>query len=527
MQIAYFDCFSGISGDMTLGALIDAGADVTLIQSAIASMDLGNVRISVSNTTKRGFRGKLLSIEHPPEHSHRFLRDILFLIRKARISTQAKDLAMRLFEKIARAEAKVHGSSIDKVQFHEVGAIDSIVDIVGVAVAWDILQIKQAYASPIPTGSGKIQIAHGLVSVPAPATAELLLGVPIAPTQIGMEMTTPTGAAIVTELATEFGPMPPMQVGRIGYGAGRKDMPDRPNLLRLLVGNALTPIPKKDDSGDFIVVIESNLDDVTGEQIGFTIDRLWHAGALDVFAIPIQMKKNRPGTLLTVIAKPQDRQIMEGILFHQTGTLGIRYRKQSRTILPRAAVDVETDWGPVRGKVSELPTGDVNFSPEFDDCSRIATEFGLRLSDVFRVVEDRYRQGLASTEMDSFLDERNKSLEKKLPEQNLDQLNAVFRQAAVEDELDSIAIESLAPDKAEERNPTDIHSASAPPDAYPESTTELDGFYRWDSSPWDSTLVQKLSPQQISEVAAIKTAWPASFEPKQLDQRSSTEPKLP
>ena len=243
MQIAYFDCFSGISGDMTLGALIDAGAELSVVQNAIASMDLGDVRITVANTARRGFRGKLLTIHHPPEHAHRYLRDILSLLRRARITSGAKDLSMRLFERIARAEAKVHGTTIDRVQFHEVGAIDSIIDIVGVSVAWDSLQIERAYASSVPTGAGQVRIAHGLVSVPTPATAELLMGVPIAPTQIPMEMTTPTGAAIVTELATEFGPMPPMQVGRIGYGAGRKDMPDRPNLLRILIGNALKPKP--------------------------------------------------------------------------------------------------------------------------------------------------------------------------------------------------------------------------------------------------------------------------------------------
>jgi pyridinium-3,5-bisthiocarboxylic acid mononucleotide nickel chelatase len=524
MQIAYFDCFSGISGDMTLGALIDAGAELSLIQAAVASMDLFDVRISVSNTTKRGFRGKLLAIDHPPEHSHRFLRDILSLVRKAKISTEAKDLAMRLFERIARAEAKVHGTTIDKVQFHEVGAIDSIVDIVGVAVAWDMLQIKKAYASPIPTGSGHVRIAHGLVSVPAPATAELLVGVPIAPTQIPMEMTTPTGAAIITELATEFGPMPSMQVGRIGYGAGRKDMPDRPNLLRLLIGSALTHRPRNDDS---IVVLESNLDDVTGEQIGFTIDRLWQAGALDVFSIPIQMKKNRPGTLLTVIAKPQDRQTIECILFQQTGTLGIRYRKQARTILSRASIEVATEWGPVRGKVSKLPTGDTNFSPEYDDCSKIATSFGLRLSEVFRIVEDCYNRDSSPTAVDSKFDLANESLGDEA-KGNLDNLNAVFRQAAVEDELESIAFETVSADQDRKMESSDAHLAASVWNQNLDSAMEpQQGFYRWDSSPWDSTLVQKLAPLQPIVSTDIKTALPASSEPKQLDQISTVVPKRP
>ena len=486
MQIAYFDCFSGVSGDMTLGALIDAGADLSTVQAAITSLNVGDVRLSVSNISKRGFRGKLLTIDHPPEHVHRTLRDILALIRRARITSGAKDLAMRLFERIARAEAKVHGTNIDRVQFHEVGAIDSIVDMIGVSVAWDMLQIERAFASPVPTGTGQVRIAHGLVSVPAPATAELLVGVPIAPTQIGMEMTTPTGAAIITELASEFGPMPPMQVGRIGYGAGRMDMPDRPNLLRILIGNALKPKPQQDDS---ILVIESNLDDVTGEQIGFAIERLWKAGALDVFTIPIQMKKNRPGTLLTVIAKPQDRQVLESILFQQTGTLGIRYRKQARTILPRAAIDVQTPWGKVVGKVSELPSGIVNFSPEYDDCRRIATDFGLRLVDVVKKVEECY---LSDSDRTAPLDQVASMIE-------LDNVNAVFRQAAVEDELDSFANSTVTMDPIMDPN-VEEESKEISPKVKERTTTDLvdpallipdtslddqhEGFYRWDSSPW-------------------------------------------
>ena len=484
MQIAYFDCFSGISGDMTLAALIDAGADIAVIQAAIASMELGDVRLSVSNTSKRGFRGKLLRIDHPEEHSHRFLRDILALLRKAKISTKAKDLAMRLFERIARAEAKVHGTTIDRVQFHEVGAIDSIVDVVGVSVAWDLLQIERAFASPVPTGTGQVRIAHGIVAIPAPATAELLVGVPIAATQIPIEMTTPTGAAIVSELAVEFGGMPPMQVGRIGYGAGNKDMPDRPNLLRILVGNAIKSMPKNDDS---ILVMESNLDDISGEQIGFAIQMLWKAGALDVFSVPIQMKKNRPGTLLTVIAKPQDRKAMETVLFQQTSTLGIRYRKQARTVLPRTAVAVETPWGVVAGKVSELPTGEINFSPEYDDCSQIATRCGLRWSDVARKAEECFqsKSNGSAPEESAFSHEASTEIAK------LDHVNAVFRQAGVEDELAAAAFQTGT-------RASELTIAS---DSIPEIVTatsnspEQNPLYRWDSAPWPTVENLPESPE--------------------------------
>ena len=505
MQIAYFDCFSGISGDMTLGALLDAGAELSAIQAAIASLNVGDVRLSVSNTSKRGFRGKLLTIDHPPEHAHRTLRDILALIRKARISSGAKDLAMRLFERIARAEAKVHGTTIDRVQFHEVGAIDSIVDMVGVAVAWDMLQIERAYASPVPTGTGQVRIAHGLVSVPAPATAELLIGVPIAPTQIEIEMTTPTGAAIITELATEFGPMPPMQVGRIGYGAGRKDMPDRPNLLRILIGNALKPTSRNDNS---VLILECNLDDVTGEEIGFAIERLWKAGALDVFTVPIQMKKNRPGNLLTVIARPQDRQVMESILFQQTGTLGIRYRKQARTVLPRAAIDVQTPWGVVVGKVSKLPSGSIHFSPEYDDCKKIAADSGLRLIDVVRKVEECYL-GLA---------DRTEPMDQAAGMLELDNVNAVFRQAAVEDELDSVANSTVIIEPLVEEDSTDFSNHVAervttnlvdPATLIADTSLEEPqaGFYRWDSSPWTVDTPTPLPPEDAPREFPMRGEW--------------------
>ena len=304
-------------------------------------------------------------------------------------------------------------------------------------------------------------------------------------------------------------------------------MPDRPNLLRLLIGYAST---QKDTNDDSVIVLESNLDDVTGEQIGFAIEKLWRAGALDVFAIPIQMKKNRPGTLLTVIAKLQDRQTMQGILFQHTGTLGIRYRKQVRTILQRAAIHITTEWGTVRGKVSELPSGEVNFSPEYDDCSKIAANFDLRLSDVFRVVEDRYRQGVVPTVIPTAENSNSQNLTEALekePERNLDVVNAVFRQAAVEDELESLAYEKIPMDSDIK---SDLPKANPLPPTWitnVESATETQGFYRWDSSPWDATLVQKLAPKQSIASTDVTTASPALSEPKQWDQRSITEPKQP
>jgi uncharacterized protein (TIGR00299 family) protein len=508
MQIAYFDCISGISGDMTLSALIDAGADLAGVENGIASLGLGRVKISFANTVRKGFRGKLLSIDHPQEHAHRYLRDILTILRRGDLTPQARDLAMRFFERLARAEAKVHGTSIDRVQFHEVGAIDSIVDMVGVAIAWDSLQLSSAYASAVPTGTGQIRIAHGVVNVPAPATAELLLGVPIASTQIATELTTPTGAAILTELVQEFGPMPAMQVSRIGYGAGNKDFPDRPNLLRVLIGDAIKNKPTNSDA-DSVLVLECNLDDVPGEQIGFAIQRLWKAGALDVFATSIQMKKNRPGTLLTVISKPEDRRLMESILFQQTGTLGIRYRRQARTVLPRATVDVSSPWGVVSGKVSMLPTGEVDFSPEFDDCSRIAAEHGLRLVDVVTEIRECYYATESKREFQSVhsLHENHSSPSESprhawestpsiphaattafdAPDPHLESINTVFQELASE----------------EQSGPPESTSHSLG-----DSAEEETAYYRWDSSPWTrEPSIEPLAPPAPPRPFPIEGSW--------------------
>jgi pyridinium-3,5-bisthiocarboxylic acid mononucleotide nickel chelatase len=501
MQIAYFDCFSGISGDMTLSALIDAGADFQAIQAAIESLGIGDIRVTYSNTMRKGFRGKLLAIDHPPEHAHRSLRDVHAIIRRGRLTNSAKDLAMRFFERIARAEAKVHGTTIDRVEFHEVGAIDSIVDMVGVAVAWDSLGVARAYSSAIPTGTGQIRIAHGFVNVPAPATAELLVGVPIAPSQVTLELTTPTGAAIITELAVEFGPMPSMQVGRIGYGAGSKELPDRPNLLRILIGNSLQA---RNTEGDSVLVLECNLDDVSGEHIGFAIERLWKAGALDVFSSPIQMKKNRPGTLLTVLAKPEDRKKMESILFQQTGTLGIRYRKQSRTVLPRAMVDVSSPWGVVAGKVSMLPTGEVDFSPEYDDCSRIAGKHGLRLSDVISEIRECYYISENARELNR-VQTSDEVIEAAPPDPTLDDVNAVFRQLASETEESAMTLGTPGVLPMADRS-TELDSKRL----HPENSNE---FYRWDSSPWSldrsdqERCSQPLPPANAPREYPIRDEW--------------------
>src|SRR3954469_21309666 len=294
MPIAYLDCASGISGDMTLGALVDAGADLAAIQSGIDSLGLPSCRLLRTEVKKQGFRATQITVEHEPEHKHRHLHHITAMIEGSALSERAKTLAKRIFQKLAEAEAKVHGSTIEKVHFHEVGAVDSIADIVGAAIGLDLLKIERIFCSPIPTGRGFVEIAHGRCSIPAPATGELLRGIPLAAFDVEGELTTPTGAAIVAALANDFGQLPAMTVDSIGYGAGQKDF-DHPNILRLLVGEVGSASGRSGEEKnrtprtESIVVLETNLDNTTGETVGHAVDRLWSAGALDVSLIPIQM----------------------------------------------------------------------------------------------------------------------------------------------------------------------------------------------------------------------------------------------
>ena len=386
MRVAYLDCSSGISGDMTLAALIDCGANLKEIQAAIDSMGLA-AALSIHPVRKRGFRAMKLQISAPEDPTHRDLDQILQCIAQARISPSARRTANRIFERLAKAEARVHGISIDQVHFHEVGAIDSIVDIVGCAVAWDQLGIHRAVASAVPTGTGFVRIAHGRVGVPAPATAELLQGIPIAPCDVEAELTTPTGAAILAELIGSYGSLPAIQIETIGVGAGTRELEDRPNLLRIFLGSQSKGSTGKCVQTDTVVRFETNLDDITGEQIGFAIEQLWAAGALDVYTTAIQMKKNRPGTLLSVLANPELAERIELVMFAHTGTLGIRKSLQERSIIQRHTVEVQTPWGKVPCKAASYPDGSEVLSPEYEACRKIALENGLKLSDILQSVQ--------------------------------------------------------------------------------------------------------------------------------------------
>jgi uncharacterized protein (TIGR00299 family) protein len=387
VRIAYLDCSTGISGDMTLGALIDAGIDAAIIRAAVDSLGLEGVKLTTQTVMKEGFRATSVRIEHPEQHAHRHLADIHAIIDRASgITPGQKDLARRIFGAVAEAEARVHGTTVDRIHFHEVGAIDSIVDIIGAAVGFDVLGADQVISSRVPTGRGQVRIDHGICTVPTPGTAELLKGIPLVDVPIDAELTTPTGAAILKTVVDRFGPLPEMSIQSIGYGAGTKDFPQRANLLRLFVGTAE---PRAES--DYVTLLETNLDDVTAEVIGYTKRRLLEVGALDVFSTSIQMKKDRPGTLVSVLARMSDVERLESILFDETGTFGIRRTVVERSKRSRREHTVSTAWGPVRGKLGWRQGEECVFTPEFEDCARIASEKGISLREIYRAAESAFQ----------------------------------------------------------------------------------------------------------------------------------------
>ncbi len=386
MKIAYFDCTSGISGDMTLGALVDAGVDLAAIQAGIDSLGLPSCRLVSEEVKRHGFRATKVDVQHEPEHAHRHLHHITDMIDAGTLTASQKELAKRIFTRLGEAEAKVHGTTVRKVHFHEVGAVDSIADIVGSAIGLDLLGVDRIVCSPIPTGCGHIVIAHGRVAVPAPATAELLKGIPIEATSIDCELTTPTGAAIAATVVDEFGPLPGMKIATIGYGAGTKELKEQANVLRLIIGET-----GDDMHSDQIWVLETNLDDISGEVVGHCTNLLAEAGALDVYTTAIQMKKNRPGMKLSVLCDASLIKKLEKIIFRETSTLGIRRWPASRHKLERRQHIVETQFGNVEGKLAILADGSTSFSPEYESCRRIAEEKNVALKDVYEEARRAYR----------------------------------------------------------------------------------------------------------------------------------------
>jgi uncharacterized protein (TIGR00299 family) protein len=389
MRIAHFDCFSGISGDMTLGALIGAGVPVDVIRDGLMSLQLP-IELEVEEVLRSCFAATYVTIKAPDEQPQRFLKDIKEIIERGRLTPKAKQLAHTIFQRIGEVEAAAHGMSIDQVHFHEVGAIDSIADIVGSAIGLDYLNIDEFTSRSVPTGHGTIKAAHGIMPIPTPATAALLKGAPLAASTIKTELTTPTGAAILTTVVSRWIESPVMKIESIGYGAGTKDFAEQPNVLRLFVGTSAETTISAGYEQDQVWLLETNLDDVPGEVIGYCFEQLLAAGALDVFTTPIQMKKHRPGVLLSVLVDDQHTTLIEDIIFRETATLGVRRTRLERHKLHRQAHQVSTPWGPIAGKLSWKHGGKPGFTPEYEACAAMAREQQLPLLTIYRAALKSY-----------------------------------------------------------------------------------------------------------------------------------------
>ncbi len=450
MRIAYLDCFSGISGDMFLGALIDAGVSPELLEDTVKALDIG-ARVEVSKVVRGGISASKVDVyangekdlprevfweqrehgqshEHGKEHDHhhdgeigwscgsappptgrspvstkqhnhqhsRGLTEIRHIIEKAAISSNAKSTAITIFEALGQAEAAIHNTTIDQVHFHEVGAVDAMVDIVCAAVGAESLAIEEWLCSPLNVGGGTVKCAHGTLPVPAPATLKLLQDAPVYSSGPQVELVTPTGAAIVKTLSARFAPFPAMKIERSGYGAGTRDFPEHPNLLRITIGEgapaddaSISPSTSA-TSNDKIAVLEANLDDLSPQVLAYAMERLLAEGALDVFSIPVQMKKSRPGALLTVLAKLEDANRLTRTIFAETTTLGVRRREEQRQTLSRRWETVDTTWGPVRIKIANMNGSISNYAPEYEDCKTLAEAQHVPLRTVMQEAIQQY-----------------------------------------------------------------------------------------------------------------------------------------
>jgi len=384
MKICYLDAFSGISGDMTVGALIDAGADSGAVILALEGLGTG-AQFKIEKTKRCGITASKFRVIGGHATGHRHLKNILELIDASAVPGSVKQAASAVFQRLGEAEAKVHDISIDKVHFHEVGAVDSICDIVGACAAFDLLDIDEIHSSPVNVGSGTVKTEHGVLPVPAPATAELLTGKPVYARGPSVELTTPTGAAIAVTLASEFGALPPMQITATGYGAGDKDFQEHANVLRVLIGETSGA-----EEATTVAVLEANIDDSSPQVLGYAMERLLEAGALDVTLESVLMKKNRPGTLVRVIAKPEDRETLAQLMFAETSTLGLRIYSAERRVKERHTLEVETPHGKVRIKVA----GDGSYAPEYEDCRKLARETGVPLKQILAEANLAYQKNI-------------------------------------------------------------------------------------------------------------------------------------
>jgi pyridinium-3,5-bisthiocarboxylic acid mononucleotide nickel chelatase len=392
MKIAYFDCIAGASGDMLLGALVDAGLKVEVLQEKLKALHLeGEFELKAQKVNKNGFSATKVDVlvdEHY-EHDHgRHLAEIESLIRKSSLTETIQENAIGMFRRLAEVEAGIHGKPIDEVHLHEVGGVDTIVDVVGTLLGLDTLGVEQVFCSPLPLGRGFVKGAHGLIPLPAPATVALLMGIPVLGSEIEMELVTPTGALLLSTLCRAFGPIPPMTLSGEGYGAGGRDLPI-PNVIRVLLGEQ-AEIPGQGIETETLIMLETNIDDNSAEINGYVMEQLFSAGALDVFFTPIQMKKNRPATLLSILCRPADVEKMETLLFRETSTLGLRRQLVERSCLERTSEVVDTPYGAIGVKVARLPDGSFKRAPEYEDCRRAALANGVPLRKVYEAASTTF-----------------------------------------------------------------------------------------------------------------------------------------
>ncbi len=382
MKIAYLDCSSGISGDMFLGALLDAGFAFEELKHRLRTLPLDGYHLETKQELRNQISGTRFSVNlKSKKQAPRNLEAIRKIIQGGDLSKTVEEKSTAIFEQLAGIEGKIHRLPLEEVHFHEIGAVDSIVDIVGSLIGIEYLEIRSFYASHIPLGSGFTETAHGTIPIPAPATIELLKDIPVYDSGIRHEMVTPTGAALLKCLVRSFGPMPPMVVRDVGYGAGKRDLPERPNLLRILIGDA-----SLNQEVGSIVLLETNLDDTSPEWMGYLMERLFEAGALDVVFFPIQMKKNRPGVQIQVMGQPDRREALMEILFRETATLGIRFRYTQRQVLKRSEAEVDSPWGRIKVKKIMNRGGAYFFQPEYDVCRKIALKYNRPLREIYHWV---------------------------------------------------------------------------------------------------------------------------------------------
>jgi uncharacterized protein (TIGR00299 family) protein len=394
MKLAYFDCFSGISGDMTLGALLHASCDLEHLRNELRGLQVPGWELSAEKVWKNGMAATYARVKTEDQQKHRSLSAILEILKNSQLAPAVRERASAIFQKLGEAEARVHDVPLEKIHFHEVGALDAIVDIVGACIGFHALGIERFACSPLNVGGGTAKMAHGVLPVPAPATANLLQGKPTYSNGVQRELVTPTGAAIVATVCDSFGPQPAMSVSAIGYGAGTADLEGQPNVLRIMIGEAAERIVPAQDQE--ITVIEANLDDMNPQIYGYFQEKALAAGALDVFTTPVQMKKNRPGTLLSVLCRPADAQALMSLIFAETTTFGVRSHTAQRRVLPRESVKVKTKFGEVRVKLSRVNGRVLHAAPEYEDCRKLAEKKNVPLQRVINEALRNYEQQTAN-----------------------------------------------------------------------------------------------------------------------------------